>query len=546
MPLSPERQALLDKQRDEYIARMESPNAGNDYSRIDTRRLLVLEAINDWSAHALAEGGDVDLTYGGTNPCCATEEESLTLAKLMHQAPAIFYPVSGFVLSDADELRFIYVNATYRLAPHTGGTRGDAARIAERRHVRDVDAAMQLWVECATEDCMAYLFHQMDIHNLNLEDEECTATRGIVASAIHDRFSPGQVWSAMWRSVKDAAALSTREYYSKAKASRTIPKKIDKVLTQAASSTAPFEAYDRVAAVPMAAALTLFLHRFGISDNTTGAEARARLEADAAKAEPETTEDELDNGRGLVAGKFHFFCEFTPLDQLLLSCFEAIQLESREPDWDGNEPEWGHIYFTMEDPYAFDGKAFGDGLLALLKTTPPTASDIERHAAAAAVEKAKGNEFVDTSGRQQAFQEVLGRAGIASQLATKIWWVVRYPTEPEEIVDVVQQLPLPSGLVGIRTDSAHVFSNIVEHSSRLGAGDLQLSIPQSCFEPAGNDRGIIEAIAANDHDMLAYIIGTGLCNLVHCSAPERRGRLLLSIAHRLQQEGERLVHSSTV
>lgn len=392
---------------------------------------------------------------------------------------------------------------------------------------------------------MAYLFYQMDIHNLQLEDEECEATRGIVASAIHDRFSPGQIWRAMWRSVKDAAALSTREYYNKAKASRTIPKKIDKFLTQAASSTAPFEAYERVAAVPMAAVLTLFLHRFGISDNTTGAEARAKFEADASKAEPETPDDEFDNGRSLMAGKFYFYCEFAALDRLVLSCFEQIQLESQEPEWDGNQPEWGWIYFTVEDPYAFNGRAFGDGLLALLEISPPTAADIERHAAAAANEKAKSGRFIDMSGRQQAFQEVLVNAGITQELAAKIWWITEYPAEPEYIVDVARQLPLPSGLIAMRADSAHVFSDAIEHSSRLGAGDLHLSIPESYFEPVGSDREIIEAIVGNDHEKLAAIIGNGLSRLVQCSAPERRGRLLLSIAQVLHEEAKQLMHGST-
>ncbi len=541
MTLTPERQALLTQKRDEYVASMESPGSGIDYARVDVERLIVLEAINDWSGRALVEGGEIKLTYGCTDPCCATAEECSALAKLMHKkSPVILYPVSGFSLSNNDELRFSFAGSGFRMLPHHGGSRADGIGIAESRHIRNVDGTMQLWVACATEDCMAYLFTQMDAHNLLLEDEESSAVRGIITSAIQDHFSPGQIWNAIWRSVKDAAALSTRQYYNNAKAAKTIPNKIDKVLTWAATSSGPFEAYDRIAATPMGAVLTLFLHRFGITDSTTGNEARAKLEADAALAPQEDIDEDFDEGRGLLAGTFYFRHKFTTLDRMILSCFKDIRLEANEPTWGVQHPERGRIDFSVQDYYSFDGNAFSEELLPMLGATAPTDADIARHAAIAAKAKADGKDFVDASGWSGAFEEALVRVGISADLASRIRRIVRYPADPVDIVGIACQLPLPCGLTAIRARSAHVYNGFVEESNWLAVGNLQLSVPELNFEPLGDDEAVVSAITEESYDLAATLVSTGLIRMVRHSDEAKRAHLLRLIARKMIEEADQI------
>ncbi|WP_155628593.1 hypothetical protein [Burkholderia stagnalis] len=540
MTLTLERKNLLNQKSKQYVDSMESGDSGIDYRRIDADRLLVLEALNDWSGRAFAEGGDVKLTYNCDDPCCSTARERWMLSDLMHKKPVILYPVSGFNLSETDDLRFSYSEATYRMIPHVGGSRADGVRIAESSHVRNVDLAMQLWVTSAVEACVAYLFYQMDTHNLFLEDDECTAVRSIIASAIQDRFSPGQVWNAIWRSVRDAAALSTRQYYNNAKAAKTIPKKLDSILTQAAASSTGIDAFDRIAAVPLSAVLTLFLHRFGITDRTTGAEVRAKLTADA-ELSPPADDDEINEEFGLVMGRFFVSGELTPLDKLILSCFKDIKIDDEHLDLDDDNIKIKRIDFSLKDFYAFDGAAFNEKLFPMLGVIPPTDVEIEKFAAAAALESTKTGGFVDTSGKRQAFEAALIAADVSPKAASGAYWLAEFPRDPADVLEIVHQLPLESSIIAFRQDSARVYgTDAVEHSSGLSIDDLRIAIPEVNFEPVGGDEAVIIAAAQGRIDTLGEIIGNGLCSQINWNDAKSRAQLLRAIARQFVEEADRL------
>jgi hypothetical protein len=285
---------LLKQKVDAYVEGIEGNNRAINFDRVPADQLLVIEAFNDWSAGALGEDVDVRFTFSGADPACATEDELQNLLGRLHANQAILYPVTGFLLSeDEQSLRYRPMEATYRLRPHLDGSRASAVRVAEAKHISDVDGAHQLWVTCATEDCFAYLTQQMSLYSLQLEDEEIASTKRLVASYVQDRFSPAQIWNAMWRSVKHAAALSKREYFNSVKAAKTIPKNIDKVLNEALEDPS-FQAYDRMLSTPVGAVLMLFRQRFGVGDTTPGWKVKEVLAADAALAPPDDGTDNND------------------------------------------------------------------------------------------------------------------------------------------------------------------------------------------------------------------------------------------------------------
>ncbi|MBK0413129.1 hypothetical protein JD974_01800 [Chromobacterium haemolyticum] len=537
MPHSPARQALLKQKANEYIASMEASDRDINYNRLETDRLLMLEAINDWTGRTLAEGADIKVTYGGDDPCCATEDELNELVRRLHNVPVVLYPVSGFSLSDKDELRFSFQASSFRMVPYASGSRADGIAIAEAKHIRDVEAAMQLWVFCATEDCMAYLDLQMDIHGLFLEEEERAATRRIITSFLQDQFSIGQIWNAIWRSVKDAAALSTRKYYNYAKAAQTIPKKIDKVLINAAGDPT-FAAYERIAATPLGAVLTLFLHRFGVNDSTAGSQVRAKLTVDASQSTPEEVEEEeIDVGRGLIQGTMFFHRQFTELDRLVLSCFKGLEIELQEPEWDENH-EIGRLCYSLADIYAFDGHAFANKLFDLLHIVMPSNEDIARHAAAASEYKERTHEWVDVTGWSWALSEAMVNGGVASKNAAHISSVIRYPAAPDEVVQMIRYIPAFAGLCAIRVNQAYVNADYIEKSDSLCVGDFNFSIPEGHLEPVGCDQDIVLSVATQNLEHLSNLIANSIWRSISCWNDNQRRLLLSHIAQKLLEQAE--------
>ena len=536
MDLAPERQALLKQKEYEYISSMETPGTGINYNLLATDRLLILEAINDWSGRALSEGGDIRFTYECDDPCCATDFELIELASRMHCAPIIFYPASGFVLSDEDELRFGYFKSSFRMVAHIGGSRAHGIGIAESRHIQDVEAALQLWAFCATEDCIAYLNEQMDAHNLTFDEEGYQAVRQIITSAILDRFSIGQVWNAMWRTVKDAAALSTREYYNKAKAAKTIPKKLDRVLTLADGDPS-FEAYDRIETRPLGALLTLFLQRFGITDSMIGAQVRAKLTADAALAARDASDDdEIDEGRGLIMGTMFFMHHFTELDRLLLSCFRGLETEHQEPLWDEDHVV-GWIDYHIAD-ISFDGKTFIAKLFALLGLALPSDIDFTRHAAAAKQYRADTGKWLDETGWCGAISEVLVKGGVPRQDADIISSYFRSYPALDDVVRILPHIPVPAGLCGIRVTHAHVYPGYVEQSDCLFVENFAISMPEMEMMPDHSDVVLFRHVMNKDFGYLAEVFTSSILQAVYHADEKQKNHLLTLIANNLLDQSK--------
>lgn len=530
--------ALLHRRVAEYLAEMEAPAKRVDYTRVSTDRLLLIEALHDWSGRLFGEGGEIYLTHGCDDPCCATAEERTQITRLLHANDGvIIYPISAFSLSDKHELKFNQAQSAFRMLAHSDGSCASAVGIAEASRVKDIQAAARLWTMSAVEDCMAYLAYQLERHGLCLESPEERAARGILTSALQGRFAAGQVYNAIWRTAKDAAAYSTRQYASRAKAAEYVPRRLDQVLAKAAAALASFPHYGRVTPVPMGAVLTLFQQRFGIGHETSGHQVMDILTADAPDFEPD---DQSDSSRSAVVGTFHFLDTFSPLDQLVVAHFKATWLSSPTPQWEEASGGYGHIGFTLAGLYDFDGQAFVQDLLPLLEVDSPSAADLLRHAEQALIDKDAGEEYVDTSGRTQALDEALEKAGYSVGLRSGIANLARFPVEPSEVLQRVRQLPLPSGLVAIRSDHAYIYGDCVEQSSCLRVDDLQISIPESVFHPEGNDRSIVTAVARQDEDGMTDLLGTGVTRLIYCDDAAKRAQVFRALSRKLAEAADRL------
>ena len=528
---------LLKQKVSAYVEGIEGNNRAINFDRVPADQLLVIEAFNDWSAGALGEDMDVRFTFSGADPACATEAELKNLLDRLHGNEALLYPVTGFLLSDDEQnLRYRPMEATYRLRPHVDGSRASAVRVAESKRVRDVDAAHQLWVTCATEDCFAYLTEQMSLYSLQIQEEEVASTKRLVASYLQDRFSPAQIWNAMWRSVRHAAALSKREYFNSVKAARTIPKHIDKVLHGALEDPS-FQAYDRMLSTPVGAVLMLFRQRFGIDDSTPGWKVREVLHADAALAPPDEDaqgNDAHDSAAGdytpdkvLARGTLFFLEEFTELDRLALDCFEGIRLGSEMPEWD----EAGHIGsidFTLPDLYAFDGGPFFSGLIGMLSASAPTEAEVLRLAAERPDDRwARNSAYVALA------TEVLQTAGVSEHAAGIISMATRYPVEPEDVVAMVRGIPLPSGLIAMRLDYTSLGDSHSCKADSIAVGGYSFAVPEDRLEPDGGDHEIVRAFAKGDTDALAGMLAAAIQRGFRSSDAREQAELLERIGKKL-------------
>ncbi|WP_271009436.1 hypothetical protein [Paucibacter sp. B51] len=528
---------LLKQKVDAYVEGIEDNNRAIDFDRVPADQLLVIEAFNDWSAGALGEDVDVRFTFSGADPACATEEELQNLLSRLHTNQAILYPVTGFLLSqDEQSLRYRPIEASYRLRPHLDGSRASAVRVAEAKHISDVEAAHQLWVTCATEDCFAYLTQQMSLYSLCLEDEEIASTKRLVASYVQDRFSPAQIWNAMWRSVKHAAALSKRDYFNSVKAAKTIPKKIDKVLNKALEDPS-FQAYDRMLSTPVGAVLMLFRQRFGVGDLTPGWKVKEVLAADAALAPPENGTDNNDPdddgvegyvpNEVLARGTLYFQEEVTELDRLALACFEGAQLESEMPTWD-EAGLIGSIDFTLPDLYAFSGKPFFIGVLKMLNASAPTEEQVSRRAA-----ELPDDRWARSTAYAALATDALLTAGISERAAGNISWATQYPVDPEEVIAMLQGIPLPSGLIAMRLDYTSLGDSYSIKKDCIAVGRYNLAIPEDWFEPDGSDQEIVKSFVKGDTDSFAGILAAAIRKRLRSSDAEEHSWLLEQIGRKL-------------
>lgn len=140
------------------------------------------------------------------------------------------------------------------------------------RDFSDSSELRQLWLDYAVCDGLAYLLDQCGLHNLEISAENDTEIRSILRTALQVH-SVAQIWSVIWKVVRDAASLSTREYYNKTKAAGTIPGKISRQIERIVKGDLVIKPWRRPADQPAGALGEVFYEYFGIDEGTTGLKA---------------------------------------------------------------------------------------------------------------------------------------------------------------------------------------------------------------------------------------------------------------------------------
>lgn len=138
------------------------------------------------------------------------------------------------------------------------------------RQFTNSEALTNLWLDYACDDVIWYLMDQCDLHNREILPEDFVKIRDTIRHGLHTH-SVAQMWYIMWKVARDAAALSTRSYYSDHRATATIPGKIRKQLEMAEKKGELRNDWNRQQA-HIAGTLGMVLREiFGIDEYSSGA-----------------------------------------------------------------------------------------------------------------------------------------------------------------------------------------------------------------------------------------------------------------------------------
>ncbi len=189
----------------------------------------------------------------------------------------------GFLLNSQGKMEWYPGETHYRMREHITGSLQDAISIIESRvasfcNPADIEPMVDLWSDVATQECLAYLSSQLDFNNLPWPSPDAVCTLEDVFRASVREYGPSKVWCAIWKCVKDVAALSVRAYYTREKAVATLPGKIQRYIGEARAGARQMKNYNRPEACPHSEMTLAFIDHFGFSDATSVIEAREILE----------------------------------------------------------------------------------------------------------------------------------------------------------------------------------------------------------------------------------------------------------------------------
>lgn len=157
----------------------------------------------------------------------------------------------------------------YFLVPDkTYGASEDALAYLDNRPWDKNDQLRALWLDFATAECMTYFVDQCDRYSLSPKSEDVENITCQIRAAL-DQYSIQELWCAIWTIVKDAAALCNHEFYNVAKATATMPGKLQRLFEAVRKKQRqPLKAWRRPAQQPAGTLGVLFYERFGLNEAT--------------------------------------------------------------------------------------------------------------------------------------------------------------------------------------------------------------------------------------------------------------------------------------
>lgn len=163
----------------------------------------------------------------------------------------------------------------------------DGIMILTGRQYGDAAAIHSLWLDYAETECLAYLFEQTNAHRLGVTLENAIAIQATLRQALR-QYSIAELWSVIWKVVRDAAALARREYYTIAKAEATIPNKLARHLEAAGKGKggAWVKEWDRPHDQPSGTLGQVFFEYFGLDEKTRGLDVSALIASKVAGEKP--------------------------------------------------------------------------------------------------------------------------------------------------------------------------------------------------------------------------------------------------------------------
>ncbi|MDH1251704.1 hypothetical protein N5C67_03460 [Comamonas thiooxydans] len=129
----------------------------------------------------------------------------------------------------------------------------------------------ELWLDYAESDAMEYFYDKSGKNSLSTDDDDDLRLKSIIRESLKS-LSVSQIWCALWKISEDAAALSTTKYYNLAKASKTIPGKLQRHLEKVRKGESILKQWARLDSQPGGSLGDIFYDYFGVDENSSGEE----------------------------------------------------------------------------------------------------------------------------------------------------------------------------------------------------------------------------------------------------------------------------------
>ena len=259
--------AELERQLSEYVRKQSTRTV--DYSEIPDNQVLLLLALDRAITPRLTDGGFTVGDCRGLAPryvgdfVLQLREAGLVLDDPSKAKPGTYY-------WEGDEIWVSRDRVVYRLAPDVASRSADEIiRSLSDRVYTDAEGLFNLWLDYSVADVMRYLGTQCELYHHDLSGQELEEIKSTMRAAL-ETYSVSQLWSVIWKVVRDAASLANREYYNRPKAAATIPGKIRRNLEKVQRESIELKAWSRPEQHPAGTLGMVLGEILGVDENTSG------------------------------------------------------------------------------------------------------------------------------------------------------------------------------------------------------------------------------------------------------------------------------------